>query len=272
MDDQPDELRRISYDLAAQSNDGAVPNGVRGTVSFWEVNAQQTLVTIELDEGATGTTVAHPAHIHEAGSGDIAIYLTPIDGSGGEGTSARVVNQSYDALVNFEGYVNVHESVANLGTVVSQGNIGAEASGEEGEGLELVDAPRTTSYTLDANANDGSVVPDGIAAQATFQELNEELTLVTLTLDVSGATGATVSHPAHIHASGDGSIQYYLSPIDGTDQDALSTKLVEASYDTLTEFDGYVNVHESIANLGNVVSQGNVGSSASGDAGGGSGY
>lgn len=272
-DEETEELRKVSYDLAAQPNDGAIADGVDGTVTFWEVNAQQTIVTVEFDEGATDTDVVHPAHIHDAESGDIAIYLTPVDGSGGGGTSARIVNQSYDALRDFDGYVNVHESVENLGIVVSQGDIGANASGSEDEGLSPVSDPRSTSYTLGANTNEGTVAPDGIPAEATLQELTDDLTLVTLALDVNGATGASVSHPAHIHASSDNSIQYYLSPIDGSDEDAVSSKLVSASYDKLTddseEFDGYINIHESVTNLGAVVSQGDIGSGTSDDSDGG---
>jgi len=122
------------------------------------------------------------------------------------------------------------------------------------------------------------VAPDGLPGNVAFQEVTSTLTLVTLQLDAGGgATGANVSHPAHIHnnsASEGGSIAVYLSPIDGSDPGARSSKLVERPYDELTSFDGYVNVHESVANLGNVVSQGNIGanaqsSSSSGDDGGG---
>jgi hypothetical protein len=241
---------------------------VSGTVTFWEVNSNQTLVTLELDDGATGASVAHPAHIHNNSAedgGGIAIYLTPIDGSGGGGTSARVVQQSYDAMVGFDGYVNVHESVANLGTVVSQGNIGANADGSEGDGLELLDNLRTTSYPLSANQNEGGVAPDGIAGTVSIQALTEDLTLVSISLDANGATGADVSHPAHIHtnsAEEGGDIEYFLSPIDGSDQAAASSKLLEVPFEDLAAFDGHVNVHESIANLGSVVSQGDIGSNA----------
>ena len=277
MDESPS---RISYDLAAQSNDGAIPEGVDGTVTFWALGSSQTLVTLELDDGATGASVSHPAHIHNNSAsegGEIAVYLTAIDGSGGGGTSARIVNQPIDAFTDFDGYVNIHESVANLGTVVSQGNIGANAEGNEGDGLFLVDSPRATSYSLSANENGGDVAPDGVPGTVLFQELTDELTLVTLSLDIDGATGANVSHPAHIHnnsASEGGGIEYYLSPIDGSDSAARSSKIVEVPYDTLVGFDGYVNVHESVANLGNVVSQGNIGANVDGsgnDGGGGEG-
>lgn len=267
----PTFKRMVSYDLEAQSNDGAIADGVSGTVTFWEASANETVVTLELDEGATDTDVAHPAHIHDAESGDIAIYLSPIDGSGGGGTSSRVVNRSFDELASFDGYVNIHESVANLGTVVSQGDIGSNSENPAEAGLDLVESPRSTTYSLSANQNDGSVAPDGIPGSVTFRELTDGVTLVSLSLDPGtsdGATGADVSHPSHIHnnsASEGGSIEYYLSPIDGTDTEARSSKLVGESYDTLVSFDGYVNVHESVANLGDVVSQGDVGANASGN-------
>lgn len=265
----PSFNQSVSYDLAAQSNNGAIPDGVAGTVTFWEAGANQTVVTLELDEGATGANVAHPAHIHlnsASEGGDIAIYLSPIDGSGGGGTSARIVDRPFSELANFDGYVNIHESVENLGTVVSQGNIGANATGTVAAGLDLVDNQRSTTYTLDANANDGSVAPNGIPGSVQFLELTSDLTFVQVSLDTgNGATGASVSHPAHIHnnsASEGGDIEYYLSPVDGSDAQARSGKLVGEPYDTLIGFDGYVNVHESIANIQYVVSQGNVGANA----------
>ncbi|MFO8232352.1 MAG: fasciclin domain-containing protein [Longimonas sp.] len=261
----------ISYDLAAQSNDGAIADGVEGTATFWRLSDTQTLVTLELTDGATGADVSHPAHIHQNSAedgGDIEYYLTPIDGTDEGASSARVIDVPFDDLTDFNGYINIHESVDNLGTVVSQGNIGANASGSVEDGLDFVESPRTTDYDLDANANDGSVAPDGVPATATFRELNDDLTLVTLNMNIDGATGASVSHPAHIHngnATEGGGIEYYLSPIDGGDEASRSSKIVDASYDTLTGFDGYINIHESVANLGEIVSQGNIGSNADDD-------
>ena len=213
----------VSYELSAQSNEGAIPGGVDGTATFFRLSDTQTLVTLELTDGATGADVSHPAHIHNnsaAEGGSIQFYLTPIDGSGGGGTSARVVDVPFDELIDFNGYINIHESVANLGTVVAQGNIGSNAEGTPQEGLDVTPMPRTTTYDLAANPNDGGVAPDGLPATATFRELTADLTLVTLDIGIDGATGASVSHPAHIHnnsAAEGGPIQYYLGPIDGTD-------------------------------------------------------
>jgi len=270
---EAEPLRSVSYDLNAQTNDGAIPDGVSGTVTFWEAGPNQTIITLELEDGATGQNVSHPAHIHEnsvSESGGIAIYLSPIDGSGGNGTSARLVNRSFDELSSFDGYVNVHESVANLSTVVSQGNIGSNADGTEAPGLDLVDEPRSITYDLAANPNNGSVASNGIPGSVKVQEITDGMSLVSLSLDAGGATGANVSHPAHIHnntASDGGEIAIYLSPIDGTDTAARSSKLVSRSYDELVDFDGYVNVHESVANLSTVVSQGNIGANAGGSSG-----
>ena len=258
----------ISYDLAAQSNDGAIPGGVNGTATFWRYGDAQTLVTLELTDGATGASVSHPAHIHNgsaAEGGSIEYYLTPIDGSDEGASSARVIDVPFDELTSFDGYINIHESVANLGAVVSQGNVGANAEGTPQDGLNFVESPRTTDYDLAANSNSGDVAPDGVPATATFLELTSDMTLVTLNMTIDGATGASVSHPAHIHngsAAEGGSIEYYLGPIDGSDADSRSSKIVAESYDTLTGFDGYINIHESLANLGNVVSQGNIGANA----------
>lgn len=263
-----DNADAISYDLAAQSNNGAISDGVNGTATFWRYGDTQTIVTLELTDGATGASVSHPAHIHNNSAedgGDIAFYLTPIDGSDEGASSARVIDVPFDELVNFDGYINIHESVAELGNVVSQGNIGANAFGTAREGLDFIESPRTTDYDLAANANDGSVAPDGIPATATFLELTSDLTLVTLDMDTDGETGANVSHPAHIHnntASESGDIAFYLGPIDGTDPASRSSKIVPESYDTLTDFNGYINIHESLANLSAVVSQGNIGINA----------
>ncbi|WP_251965348.1 fasciclin domain-containing protein [Salinibacter ruber] len=275
--------RRVSYDLAAQSNSGVISSGVEGTVTFWEYNDSQTLVTLSLDNGPTGESVSHPAHIHNGnaseGGGGIEIYLSPLDGTNTEndandGTSARLVNRSFDNLAGFNGYVNIHESVDNP-VVVAQGNIGANATGTLGAGLSLVDNPTMNTKELTAQPNEGAF-SNGVPGQLRLRELTADQTLVTVRLDPDddnnfeeGPTQgslqeATVSHPAHIHGSG-GAIQDYLSPVDGSDPRARSSQIVPNS---VLNSDGiYVNVHESAAKLVNIVSQGDVGSSSGGSGG-----
>jgi len=269
----PSVSQSVSYELEARANDGAIPDGVSGTVTFWDIGNDQTAVTLELDGGATGAEVAHPAHIHlnsASEGGDIEFYLTPIDGTeGSEGTSARIIDRPFQELAGFDGHVNVHQSVANLGIVVAQGDIGSNAQGTPAASLDLVDNQRQMQFSLDANSNDGEVAPDGVPGTVTFIELTSDLTYVQTSLDPgtqSGATGASVSHPAHIHknaASDGGAIEFFLSPIDGSDPQARSGKIVEESFGFLDNYPGHVNVHESVANLGDIVSQGNIGSNAS---------
>ena len=263
-------LQAVSYDLTAQSNSGAIPNGVAGTATFWELNDAQTLVTLALADGATGTGVSHPAHIHTnstSSGGNIAYYLTPISGSGGGGTSARVIGVPFDELTNFDGHITIHESVATLGTILSEGDIGSNAAGITQDGLVRPPAPRFTSYTLNTVANNGSVAPNGLSATATFIELTDTQTLARLDLNIDQATGANAVHPAHIHentVAESGNIVYYLGPIDGSDTDPRSSKVIDASYASLVNFNGHINIHESPSTLGTILSEGNIGANAGG--------
>lgn len=260
-------LRQASFPLSATSNSGAIPAGVSGTATYWELNEEQTVVTLTLDGGATGADVSHTAHIHfnsVADGGDIAYFLTPIDGSDPDASSARIIDESFDTLIEFDSHINIHESVENISTLVAQGDAGANAEVETQPGLDPVENARSISYTLDAVSNDG-LLPDGFSATATFTEIMSDLTIVSLDLDASEATGAGISHTAHIHensVSEGGGINWYLGAIDGMDPDSKSSYLINESFDTLSEFDGYINIHESLSNLDILLSQGNIGTNA----------
>jgi len=278
------ENRTVTYDL--DNLPDGVSDDVEGTVTFTEVTASQTLVTLELS-GPTGlSSVSHPAHIHagsrEDAPGAIRIFLTPLDGNspGNEDNptqSAKLVDRPFDEMAEFDGYVNVHESNAALQNVVFQGNIGANASDDittTGTTTDVISDGRARVYDIEAQSN-GGALPMGIDGTVEFIELTSGSTLVLTELE--SATGAnTVSHPVHIHdgpsQTAPGAIQVFLAPIDGnvpgTDANpARSGQVVALSYDELVEFNGYVNVHESNANLQNVVSQGNIGTNANGRAG-----
>lgn len=270
---------QITYDLAPQSNDGAAPDGVSGTVTFWRAGPDSTLVTLDLDEDATVASVSHPAHIHSGSAsegGQIAIYLSAVNGSSPTGTSARKIGRPIEDLANFDGYVNVHESPANLGTIVAQGNIGANAGGTDGPGLSFVDNPRSTTYPLAASTTEGSVLSEGVTGTVRIEELTDSQTLVTYALDTNGSVGdangssVDVAQIAHIHegtVSEGGSIvsgpfSGYLGSIAPTDPAARSSRILNVSYDELTSYEGYVNVHQSNANAQYVFAQGNIGASA----------
>lgn len=104
--------------------------GISGQVSFEERKDGTILATVTL----TGTPDGgiHPVHIHEnsaAMGGPIAVSFNDVDGTTGKSvTSIRTLDDgtamNYQLLKLFDGYVNVHLSATELGTIVAQGNIG----------------------------------------------------------------------------------------------------------------------------------------------------
>ncbi|MFT4830758.1 MAG: hypothetical protein ACI815_000394 [Psychroserpens sp.] len=114
---------------------GSVANpDISGTAKFIE-NTDNS-ITIELELQNTPAGGMHPAHIHfntAAEGGDIALTIGTVDGSTGKSsiTVTTLDDNStitYDQLLNFDGYINVHLSADELGTLVAQGNIGANGN------------------------------------------------------------------------------------------------------------------------------------------------
>lgn len=111
--------------------------GISGTVTFEKVSETETKIDIALDGTPEGGS--HPAHIHvgDADPGG-AIYVTLGTVDGDTGTSTITVTETdernavtYDDLIDYDGYVNVHLSAEELGTIVAQGETGAGATAEE---------------------------------------------------------------------------------------------------------------------------------------------
>jgi hypothetical protein len=109
-----------------------VDSTIYGTATFKKVG-NKTKVTIELE--GTPEDGMHPAHIHynsaEVGGG-IAVSLNMVDGESGK--SVTIVDKlddgtpiSYEELLMFNGYINVHLSMEQLNVIVAQGNIGSNA-------------------------------------------------------------------------------------------------------------------------------------------------
>ena len=240
------------YDLKANSS-----SGITGTVLLEERVNGFSRVTVELDE-PIGTT--SPSHIHTnsvAEGGGILVDLTSVDGSTGIAvTTVRKLNETvngtpitYEQLLNFDGYVAVHRSAEDL-SIVSLTDIGAnELTGD------------SVTYGLNTVA-----APD-ISGTATFAERKSGETLVTLALKNTPADGV---HPAHIHArtaTEGGEIVIDLANVSG----ATGTSVTNVTafndgtpifYESLTHYDGYINVHLSEEELTTLVGQGDIGGNA----------
>ncbi len=255
-DPEPTELNSKIYTL------GTVGDfGVSGTAKFIE-NSDATL-SIELDLQNTPAGGVHPAHIHfntAVESGDIALTLEDVNGDTGESaTTFTTLNDgtaiTYQELIDFNGYINVHLSATELSTLVAQGDIGQnELTGE------------TISYDL----NERDVA--GINGTVEFAKRVNQTTLVSINLTGTPAGG---SHPAHIHENDiatTGNIIVGLNPVSGDSgisKTQVSTLVggAEVTYTELLTINAYVNVHLSDADLDTIVAQGNIGSNAGTDPG-----
>ncbi|WP_336093028.1 CHRD domain-containing protein [Leeuwenhoekiella sp. CH_XMU1409-2] len=237
----------MTYDLSAVSN----PD-VSGTVTFNEKTDGSTDVSILLSSTTQGS---HPAHIHlntAAEGGDIAIDLEPVDGASRRSlTNITQTNDgtpvSYDDLLNFDGYINVHASADDLGTLLAQGDIGQNDLTGTTKSYDLV--------TKDV---------DGISGTATFSERVNGEALLEVMLDGTPDGGM---HPGHIHnnsAAETGGIALTLTTLDGTT--GMSKTNISAlndgtqiGYAGILDFDGYINFHLSADDLATLVAQGDIG-------------
>ncbi|MEQ8688237.1 MAG: hypothetical protein RIE86_23235 [Imperialibacter sp.] len=237
-----------TYALAAVANPS-----ISGLVSFVENDDNSTTVTISLNNTPAGGQ--HPAHIHmntAAEGGDIAITLGTVDGGTGEGavtfsTFDDGTPVTYDDLMMYDGYINVHLSASELGTIVAQGDIGQN---------ELTGMSKT--YDL------GSVAVADISGTATFSERVNGEALAVLAIENTPAGG---SHPAHIHmntAAEGGGIAFTFNPVNGdTGMSKTNVAMLDDgtsfTYEDVLDFDGYINVHVSAEDLGTLVAQGDMG-------------
>jgi hypothetical protein len=239
----------VTYNL-----DERAVEGISGTATLYERQSGNSLMVLDLE--GTPDEGSHPSHIHAntaAESGPIALSLTPVNGT--TGMSMTTIRQfddgtpvTYSELLNYDGYINVHLSASELGTIVAQGDMGQNAL-----------TGNSTVYTL--NEVNGS----GVSGTATFYERNNGYTLVEIMVDGTPALG---NHPAHIHFNSveeGGGIAIDLTNVDG-DTGISRTSIVaqnnnkDITYDQLLEFDGYINIHLSPLDLATIVAQGNIGS------------
>lgn len=249
---------------------GSVANpDISGTAKFVTFSNDSTVIELNLENTTDGSM--HPAHIHfntAAEGGDIALDLETVDGATGESsTHVTALNDgtaiTYAELLEYDGYINVHLSPEDLGTLVAQGDIGQnELTGE------------SESYDL------RSVSDSSIFGTANFAERVNGETLVTVALE---GTNAGNMHPSHIHmgsvADAPGAIIISLGEVNG--ETGFLAKNVTAfdgtdgapnggdpiDYAAMIAIDGYINVHLSPDDLATLIAQGNVGANEGEDDG-----
>ncbi len=225
-------------------------SAVSGTAKFEELTDKSTRITLSLNGGVGN----HPAHIHintAAEGGGIAIDLTDVDASGNSVTDVVKMNDgtsiTYDQLIEFNGYINVHKSASELGILIAQGDVGKNALTGNSMVYELFEAK----------------VP-GVSGKVTFSERTNGETLVTIVLAGTSDGG---DHPAHVHLNSvaeGGSIVVTLNNVDGaTGMSKTSvSKLADDSpiaYSAWEDFNGYVQVHNSESDLGTPIARGDIG-------------
>ena len=120
-DDDPPALRSKEYALVPV---GA--SGVGGKVTILE-NADKTLaLTVALDKSVKDTV--HVSHIHSGSitsPGAVVIPLSSITGTGAAASATTAINTiTYDSLLNYTGYINVHYSAYKIDSLITQANIG----------------------------------------------------------------------------------------------------------------------------------------------------
>ncbi|MBO3099669.1 hypothetical protein, partial [Gelidibacter pelagius] len=237
------------YTLNSQSDPS-----IMGDAKFTKRVNGTTLIEVMLEGTSAGDE--HPGHIHmntAAEGGDIAVTFTPLNGATGMSKTqvamlADGTAITYEELLDFDGYINIHKSAEDLGTLIAQGDIGQnELTGD------------TKAYTL------GPVGNLGVDGEATFyKRMNGEALLV---IDVMGTMNGN-SHPSHIHM-GDintpGAITVSLSPVDGASGMSMTNIAKQDDdsafgYDDILTYNGYINVHKSATELGILLTQGNIGS------------
>jgi hypothetical protein len=226
--------------------------GISGTVTFTQTSATVTTIDIVV---AGSDAEYHPAHIHLNSSvegGAIALSLNPVIGGKSSTTVTALDNGSsinYSQLLDFDGYLNVHQSSSNLGIIIGQTDIGGNA---------LTTTNKT--YTLNTFAS------SGVSGTALFEKRKNGKALVSISLNGTLASGV---HPAVIHIGsvatvGGGPTVKTLNPVDGaTGKSYTNIRTLDdntpITYDNILVYDGYLAIHESTLLMASVLCQGNIG-------------
>lgn len=174
-------------------------------VTFEELSDGNTEVTIDFGGALESDFDAHPAHIHmgEAGSsGEIVVTLDSVDTATGmstttvtnfdgeDGTPGAGDAVTYEELIAYEGYVNVHLSAENLDVVIASANIGANA------GVALPEVPSIADLvTSQAEAEEGAEFTILLQALSITEADNADVAALAATLGDDAAGPFTVLAP-----------------------------------------------------------------------------
>ena len=130
-DDNIPQLRSQEYSLSPVGG-----SGIKGKVTFTENTDKSFNVKVALDSSVKDTV--HVMHIHNgsiASPGGIAIPLNSITGTGAAASSETQniktamqgetsVPITYDSVLVYNGYLNVHYSASRIDSLIAQTNIG----------------------------------------------------------------------------------------------------------------------------------------------------
>ncbi len=223
--------------------------GVSGTVTIAEKSSGSTesVITIALSGAPVGT---HPAHIHMNSAIETGMIMYPLNSVDAAGNSSTTLAVSYSALINFDGYVNVHLDASTLGTIIAQADIGGN----------FVTATNK-SYVINQDS------ASGVFGVAKFEKRKNGNTLVTVDLTSGGVLPAGM-YPVHINLGSVSTIgapvnRKTLNPVDGITRMSFTNVRnlndgIAISYDNWLVYDGFMTVYDA-ANTNNVIALGNIG-------------
>lgn len=226
--------------------------GITGTITFTETSASVTTIDIALVGGSSND---HPMHIHMNSAvegGGIALTLNDVvDGYSSTQVTELDNNTSinYSQLIVYNGYLNIHESSIDMGTIIGQSDIGGNAL-------------TSTNKTYDLDVQNAS----GVAGTALFQKRKNGKTLISIALSgtVAGGTHPAIIHIGSVATVGGGPIVKTLNPVDGvTGMSYTNLSVLDdqtpVTYDNMLVYDGYIAIHQSELVMGNVLCIGNIG-------------
>jgi hypothetical protein len=251
-DDDPEPAPTSKYDLKQKDQ-----LGITGNVVFTKKSATSVQVDITLTGAPAGS---HPAEIMtgsavEYGTPASTTFITLSDVDATGKSSSLITTQTYDALVNMDGYVIVHESAANLTKIYAIGDIG---------GNKLTGAKKQWNLT--------PVSPYTVTGTVLVEKRKNGSTLMTLTVNgsVDGAEHPSEMRVGDITTVGGGTKVLTLRNIEiGANGSGIGYTTIRTldggtiiTYDNLLVYNGYIDVDESVVNSNNPICHGNIGSNA----------